>query len=72
MGSVGKEEPYTSESLQANLRTYLKRLARRSRCFSRSLEALRRAVRLFVYSYNHRQRLSLAHPRLRGHVPLLT
>ncbi len=33
--SVGKEETYTIESLNANLRTYLKRLARRSRCFSR-------------------------------------
>lgn len=69
--SVGKEETYTVESLNANLRTYLKRLARRSRCFSRSLEALQRAVRLFVYYYNQRQRLYLAHPKLRGHLPLL-
>lgn len=29
--SLGKEETYTIESLNANLRTYLKRLARRSR-----------------------------------------
>jgi hypothetical protein len=70
--SLGKEETYTIESLNANLRTYLKRLVRRTRCFSRSLEALRRAVRLFVYSYNQRQRLYLAHPSLRGHLPLLT
>lgn len=69
--SIGKEETYTVESLNANLRTYLKRLARRCRCFSRSLDALRRAVRLFVYYYNQRQRLYLAHPRLRGHLPLL-
>ena len=69
--SLGKEETYTIESLNANLRTYLKRLARRSRCFSRSLEALRRAVRLFVYYYNQRQRLYLAHPALRGCLPLL-
>ena len=69
--SLGKEETYTIESLNANLRTYLKRLARRSRCFSRSLDALRRAVRLFAYYYNHRQRLYLAHPSLRGRLPLL-
>ena len=70
--SLGKEETYTIESLNANLRTYLKRLARRSRCFSRSLEALQRAVRLFVYYYNHRHRLYLAHPAYRGRLPLLT
>ena len=70
--SLAKEETYMVESLNANLRTYLKRLARRSRCFSRSLEALQRAVRLFVYYYNQRQRLYLAHPTLRGRLPLLT
>ena len=70
--SLGKEETYTIESVNANLRTYLQRLARRSRCFSRSLEALQRAIRLFVYHYNHRQRLYLAHPSLRGRLPLLT
>ncbi len=69
--SLAKEEPDTIESLNANLRTYLKRLARRNRCFSRSLEALRRAVRLFVSYYNHRQRLYLAHPSLQGRLPLL-
>ncbi|HEU5198265.1 MAG TPA: IS1 family transposase, partial [Ktedonobacterales bacterium] len=43
--SIGKEAAYTMESVNANLRTYLARLARRSRCFSRSFEALHRAVR---------------------------
>jgi IS1 family transposase len=69
--SVGKADTHTVESLNANLRTYLARLARSSRCFSRSLEALRRAVRLFVYHYNRRQRLYLAHPTYRGRLPLL-
>lgn len=69
--SIHKEETYTIESLNANFRTYLKRLARRSRCFSRSLAALQRALRLFVYYYNQRQRLYLAHPTLRGCLPLL-
>src|SRR5205085_12364126 len=31
------------------------RLARKSRCFSRSLDALRRAVTLFVHAWNRRQ-----------------
>jgi IS1 family transposase len=69
--SVGKAQTHTVESLNANLRTYLGRLARSSRCFSRSLEALRRAIRLFVYHDNQRQRLYLAHPASRGHLPLL-
>jgi insertion element IS1 protein InsB len=69
--SVGKTETHTVESLNANLRTYLARLARSSRCFSRSLEVLRQTVRLFVYHYNQRQRLFLAHPAYRGRLPLL-
>jgi IS1 family transposase len=69
--SRGKEETHTIESVNANLRTYLGRLARRSRCFSRSLSALRQALRLFVFHYNQRQRLYLAHPKLRDHLPLL-
>jgi|YelNatPaOPRAMG01_1025707.scaffolds.fasta_scaffold222795_2 IS1 family transposase len=69
--SLRKEETHTVESLNANLRTYLKRLARSSRCFSRSVEALRRAVRLFVYHYNRRQAVYLAHPAYRGRLPLL-
>jgi len=55
--SVLKEETYTIEGINADLRTYLKRLARRCRCFSRCLEALKRALRLFVWHYNRRQHL---------------
>ena len=36
--SYGKEETYTIESVNADLRTYLGRLKRKSRCFWRSLE----------------------------------
>ena len=68
---MGKQETPTVESLNAHLRTYLARLARSSRCFSRSLEALRRTARLFVYHYNQRQQVSLAHPAYRGRFPLL-
>lgn len=69
--SRAKEETHTIESLNANLRTSLKRLARRCRCFSRCLLALERAVRLFVYHYNRRQRLLLASPQFRHRFPLL-
>jgi IS1 family transposase len=69
--SVGKADTHTVESLNANLRTYLARLAHTSRCFSRSLEALRRAVRLFVYHSHRRQSVYLAPPSYRGRLPLL-
>jgi len=38
----------------SGLRHYLARLGRRSRCFSRCLWALTRAVALFVYAWNRR------------------
>jgi len=68
--SYGKEETYTIESINADLRTYLGRLKRKSRCFSRSIEALRRAIRLFVWYYNRRRRTYLANPRLKGNLCL--
>lgn len=58
--SKAKEQTHTIESLNANLRHYLKRLCRRTRAFSKCLQALRRAVRLFVWFYNRRQRIALA------------
>ena len=58
--SKGKEQTHTIESINANLRHYLKRLCRRTRAFSKCLLALRRAVRLFVWYYNRRQRIALA------------
>ena len=69
--SRGKEQTYTIESLNADLRTYLGRLKRRSRCFSRCWEALTRAVRLFVWHYNKRRRLILHDPKFRNTLPLL-
>lgn len=50
-----KSETYRVEGMNAELRHYLKRLARKSRCFSRCIEAFRRAVKLFVYAWNRRQ-----------------
>jgi IS1 family transposase len=71
IASLAKAETYLVESLHARLRTYLARLERHRRCFSRSVEAVRRAVRLFVSYYNQRQRLYLAHLALKGCLPLL-
>jgi len=68
--SQAKEETYTIESLNADLRTYLGRLKRRSRCFSRCWEALTRAVRMFTWYYNKRRRIILAHPHYRNGLPL--
>ena len=59
----GKSQTYSVEAGNADLRHYLARLGRRSRCFSRCLEALRRAVALFVHCYNARQLWQRAHPR---------
>ena len=50
-----KSETYSVEGSNADFRHYLARLRRRSRCFSRKAEALRNAVKLFVYAYNQRQ-----------------
>lgn len=63
-----KSETYSVEGDNAELRHYLARLGRRSRCFSRCLHALRRAVRLFVYSWNRRQLFKRAHPNYPAHL----
>ena len=60
-----KKETYSVEAVNADLRHYLKRLSRKSRCFSRCPYALRCAVQIFVYCYNQRQlrkRLYPAYP----------
>ena len=69
--SIAKEDTYTVEGINADLRTYLGRLKRRSRCFSRSMERLREAVRLFVWHHNRRRRLINANPGYRDSLPLL-
>lgn len=51
----GKTQTYSVEGGNADLRHYLARLAKKSRCFSRCIHALRRAVALFVDCWNKRQ-----------------
>ena len=50
-----KSETSAVEGDNAELRHYLARLARRSRCFTRCVDALRRAIKLFVFTFNRRQ-----------------
>ena len=63
-----KSKTYTVEGVNAVLRHYLARLGRRSRCFSRCLKALRRAVKLFVYAWNQRQLYRQKHPAYDAHL----
>jgi IS1 family transposase len=60
-----KTQTYSVEAGNAELRHYLARLARASRCFSRSLDALRAALKLFVFAWNRRQLAKHQHPQYR-------
>ena len=50
-----KSEIYRVEGDNTELHHYLARLARRPRCFSHCIRALRRAIKLFVFAWNRRQ-----------------
>ena len=63
-----KSETYSVEAGNAELRHYLARLARKSRCFSRSIDALRRHVKLFIYAWNQRQLHKRQNPNYPAHV----
>jgi IS1 family transposase len=58
-----KKETYSVEAVNADLRHYLKRLARKSRCYSRRLDALLNNLQLFAYCYNQRQLAKLKYPQ---------
>ena len=47
-----KSDTFTVEGVNADLRHYIPILARRSRCFARTLETLRAVVAVFVDAYN--------------------
>ena len=63
-----KSETDRVEGVNAELRHYLARLARKSRCFSRCIHALRRAVKLFVFAWNRRQLSRLRFSRYPAHL----
>lgn len=66
--SEGKTETFSVEGVNAELRHYLARLVRRSRCFSRCPYALACAIKLFVYCYNSRQIYKHKYPKYSTHL----
>ena len=66
--SEGKNDTYSVEGDNAELRHYLARLARKSRCFSRCVEALQIALKLFVFAFNCRQLHKQIFPTYQAHV----
>jgi insertion element IS1 protein InsB len=66
--SDGKRDTYAVEGDNSELRHYLARLARQSRCFSRRPNALQCALKLFVYAFNRRQLYKQAFPNCQAHV----
>lgn len=63
-----KSETYRVEGDNAEMRHYLARLARRSRCFSRSIHALRHAMQLFTFAWNSRQLRRFRYPKYTFHI----
>lgn len=63
-----KSETYAVEGDNAQLRHYLTRLNRRSRCFSRSLKWLNRYLKAFAHAWNQRQLHNRAYPFNKKHV----
>ena len=63
-----KSETYRVEGVNAELRHYLSRLKRRSRCFSRCVDALKRSVKLFTYAWNRRQLYRQQYPNYDAHL----
>jgi len=47
-----KNDTFTVESVNADLRRYIPILARKSRCFARKIETLYMVVEVFVDAYN--------------------
>ncbi|NJL57043.1 IS1 family transposase [bacterium] len=50
-----KSETFRVEGVNAELRHYLARLRRNTRCFSKCVQAFIRSVKLFVFAWNRRQ-----------------
>ena len=63
-----KSDTYAVQADNADRRHSLAQLVRRSRYFLRSIHALWRVVRLFVFAWNRRQRYKPAFPNYPAHV----
>ena len=61
-----KNDTFTVEGVNADLRHYIPTLARRSRCFPRKLENLQSVLAVFVWAYNRfgiqKERYRSRHP----------
>jgi IS1 family transposase len=58
----GKSQTYAVEADNAELRHYIKCLARRTRCFAKRWVSLLRRVKFFVHCWNQRQLFRRAQP----------
>ena len=58
-----KSQTYAVEADNAELRHYLKCLARSTRCFAKHLDSLIRRVKVFVHCWNQRQLQRRAFPK---------
>lgn len=63
-----KSETYRVEGVNAEFRHYLACMARRTRCFPRSLKRLALVLRLFIFAWNRRQAYRLRFPKYPAHL----
>ena len=68
LAKFDKSETYSVEAGNAELRHYLARLGRQSRCFSRCIDALRAHVKAFVHAWNRRQLYRRQYPNYEAHL----
>jgi len=68
---ANKNDTFTVESVNADLRHYIPLLARRSRCFPRSLETLKAVLNVFADAYNRfgLAKLHFKQHRKKGEMP---
>ncbi|MCX7608687.1 MAG: IS1 transposase, partial [Anaerolineales bacterium] len=66
--SEGKRDTYSVEGDNSEVRHYLARLARQSRCFSRCPVALPCALKLFVFAFHRRQLYKQQFPAYQAHI----
>jgi IS1 family transposase len=63
--TTDKSDTFTVEGVNADLRHYIPGLARRKRCFYRSIDTLKSILTLFVHAYNKFGQAKYLHPSSR-------
>ena len=66
-----KSETYTVEGINSDLRKYIPFLQRRSKCFLRSLETAKTALKIFIHAYNKFGEAKKKYPRLKSALHLI-